>query len=391
MKIQFLFLVIILTQFSCKEHKIVPLDLATKILNKYDKHESLTYDIDYKIKYFSQIDDTTKISARVDLIRHDKDSIFGGYVWIKSDTIEKYYDTRNTYLIDHRKKSIIRYPKEKHFFITGNTVGEVIKMYFLKPDRLIKGANDSTNSISIDELQLKGKEYWKLNYEYDDDENYTDTWKNIWIDKENYFIPKMNFSSTFKGENQYNQWDLSDISYDKVSINDLENRLEMLMQDYSVEDYKDQTQEDMSLLSNGTAFPVLSGIRHSDRAPISVSDYSGKLVLVDFWYMNCFPCIKAISHLNDIRTKYKEEDVMIIGANPFDDNEKSLRRMPNFLSQTPVDYPIMFMDKKRIVDFKVQVFPSFYLIDREGKIIHSEIGFNEKATNKIDSLILANI
>ena len=367
------------------------MELANQILKKYEGYQSLSYDIEYKIKYFSQVDDTTKVSAKIDLIRQKSDTIFGGYVWIKADSIERYYDTKNTYLINHKNDTITRYPQNKPYVITGNTIGEAVKMYFLKPERLIKGASDSTIKITIVDDKIDDYETWKLEYEFEDDEYSTNTWKNIWIQKQSGFIPKMNFSSDMQGESQYNQWDLSEIKYDRFSISDFEKRFDEIKKNYPIVDYKERSKEEEILLSNGTSIPELTGTRYSDNAKISLDDYKGKIVLLDFWYIDCFPCIKAIPHLNEIHGKYYDKGLVVIGANPFNNNEKDLKRLPNFLSNNPIDYSVMFIDKIKPKDFKVYAYPSFYLIDRKGKIVHSEVGLSEEATSKIDSLIQVNL
>ncbi|MGB0884416.1 MAG: hypothetical protein ACPGTG_06815, partial [Flavobacteriales bacterium] len=56
---------------SCTKEDVKPLDLTQQIVKKYEAKTSLSYDIDYRIKYFSQLDDTTKVSAKIDLIRQD--------------------------------------------------------------------------------------------------------------------------------------------------------------------------------------------------------------------------------------------------------------------------------------------------------------------------------
>ena len=391
MKSNILIPLILLFFISCKEKKVRPMELANQILKKYEGHQSLSYDIDYKIKYFSQVDDTTKVSVKIDLIRQKSDTIFGGYVWIKADSIDRYYDTKNTYLINHKNDTITRYPQDKPFVITGNTIGDAVRMYFLKPERLINGASDSTIQITIVDDKIDDLATWKLEYKFEDDEYSTNTWKNIWIDKQNGFILKMNFSSDMQGENQYNQWDLSEIKYDELSISDLEKRFYEIKKNYTIIDYKERSKEEESLLSNGTLIPKLKGTQYINKTEISLDDYKGKMILLDFWYMDCFPCIKAIPHLNDISTKYKDKGLVVIGANPFDNNEKNLKRIPNFLSKNPIDYPVMFIDKAKPKDFKIYAYPSFYLIGKNGEILHSEVGFSENATNKIDSLIQINM
>jgi hypothetical protein len=134
--------------FACSEEPKTPVVLADEIVSAYQQHTSLSYDIAYRQKYFSGIDDTVKISAKIDLVREESDSVFGGHVWISADTIERYYDTEYTYYILHNKQSVTRYPKGEEFVITGNTVGEAIRIYFLNPDRLVTGVEDTASHSS---------------------------------------------------------------------------------------------------------------------------------------------------------------------------------------------------------------------------------------------------
>ena len=388
---RFLFFIFFIFALGCSKKEVTPIDLAKNIIETYENHSSLSYNIDYSIKYFSSVDDTTKVSARIDLIRIPEDSIFGGHVWIKSDSIDRYYDTKNLYFISHQKKHITQFPQNQVSPIKGNTVGDAIRMYFLDPSRLMNGATDSTNLIELNEEQLNQKQVWKWRYIFADDEYSENTWKNIWIDKENYTIPKMTFSSDMQGENQFNQWDLSNISFDKVSVNDLENRFARIQENYSMEVYKERPKEESEPLANGTSIPNLSGKLYPDNKLVSLEDYKGKVLLLDFWYMDCFPCIKAIPHLNEMYNKYSDQGFEVVGINPFDNNEKDLKRLPNFLSKNTIDYAIMFVDREESKKFKVYAYPTFYLIDRKGKILHSGVGFSEKMTNSIDSLIQINL
>lgn len=74
----------------------------------------------------------------------------------------------------------------------------------------------------------------------------------------------------------------------------------------------------------------------------------------------------------------------VVGVNPFNNNEKDLKRMPNFLSYNKIDYPIVFVDREICKALKVQVYPTFYLVDNQGNILHSEIGFNKEKAKILD-------
>src|SRR5690606_15334260 len=54
---------------------------------------------------------------------------------------------------------------------------------------------------------------------------------------------------------------------------------------------------------------------------INLSELKGKVVLLDFWYRGCLPCIKAIPELNELQKEF-EDDLVVIGVNDVDDNKQ---------------------------------------------------------------------
>lgn len=385
------FSVLVLILLGCENKKITPLELANNIVKEYETKSSLSYDINYQIKYFSNLDDTTKVSAKIDLIKVPEDSIMGGYVWINSDSIERYWDTNYFYYIYHVDKSITRYTSEQINIISGNTVGEAVRIYFLNSKRLINGATDTTSTIDLVSEEVFGKKVWKLSYKFADDEYINNSWKNIWIDKDNYLIPKINYSADMQGENQYNQWDIFNQSFNTIKIKDLTLRLEKLSKKYELKDYIEKPKEDIEPLENEVKIPGLDGFIYPDSTQFSLEKYKGSLILIDFWYMDCFPCIKAIPHLNDLYNKYKTKGLKVVGFNPYNNNEKDLKRFPKFLKNNTIDYPIVFIERDDCKKFKVFAYPTFYMIDKKGKVLYSELGFGEEMISEIDSLIRVNL
>ena len=367
---------------GCKNNPITSIELANQFLEENNQHSSVSYDIDYQIKFFNQIQDTTKVNAKVDLIRETNDSIFGGYIWVTADSVSTYYNREALYSINHATQKIIKFPKEKTSPLTGTIIGEIYKTYFLKPESLLRGVSDSAVSATISEERISSRDTWKVSYDIEANEDVTDLWKNIWIDKENFVVLKINYHAESQGEHQYNQWDLFNVSFNSITIDDLENRLKRFSDEYEVEEYKEELKKG---LPNGTRMPNLEGIIYSDKSNAKIDDFLDKLTLYDFWYMDCPPCIKAIPLLNELHLKYGDKGLKVVGINPFNYNEKDLNRMPGFLTRNNIEYPILFVDLDSIGLFQIPAYPTFYLVDHEGNVLHSEIGFNEDKAKSLDS------
>ena len=369
---------------GCKEKTVTPIELANQYIEEYEHYSSISYDIDYQIKYFNQIEDTTKIKAKVDLIRESNDSIFGGYIWITADSVSTYYNTEALYSINHGMNKIFKYPKTKTSPLTGTILRDIYNTYFLKPTRLIKGIQDSATIVTLTEETMYGRDTWKYKYKINDYEDVTNIRKNIWIDKENLTPHKINYSADSQGEHQYNHWDLRNISFNTTSIDILEKRLSSFKEQYEIEDFQEVVKNQAGTLPNGKPLPNLEGVLYSDLTKVNLHDYLDKLTLYDVWYIDCPPCIKAIPHLNGFHNKYGDLGLKVVGVNPFNNNEKDLKRMPNFLSYNKLDYPIVFIEREESEELQVQVYPTFYLVDSNGNILHSEIGFDEEKAKTMD-------
>ncbi len=380
-----LFFIGSLLAMSCNEEPMTPIKLANGVLEEYKQHSSISYDIDYQIKHFNQTQDTTEIKAKVELIRETNDSIFGGYIWITTDSVSWYYNTESLYMIYHAMKKITKYPKKKTSPISGHVIDATHRTYFLKPNRLIKGINNPVTSVTLTEDRISNRDTWKVNYKIEDNGDVTNSGKNIWIDKESLTVPKINYYADSQGENQYNQWDIKNVSFNKITRDDLEKRLSSFIEIYEMEEYKEEVKNQFMTLANGTTIPNLQGVIYTDKTKIKLHDYLDKLTLYDVWYMDCPPCIKAIPHLNDLYKKYGDMGLKMVGLNPLNNNEKDIKRMPNFLGYNKIDYPIVFLDRVESKQLQIQVYPTFYLVDHEGKILHSGIGFDEEKAKYLDA------
>jgi thiol-disulfide isomerase/thioredoxin len=389
-KLQFAALAILM--ISCAPKEPTPIQLAQKIAETYSDHGSVSYDIDYRMKYFSEPDDTVKVRAHVDLVRVPEDTIFGGHIWISTeDSIRRYYDTSSIYIASLPNEKITRYKKEDDWAINGNVTRGVIETYFLDPERLLRAVDDSTVTVQLESSELNGTPVWHWASLFDDDDEFTNRRKDIWINRSDLSILKVSYTVDFQGENQYNEWNLSNVVFGGVQPEELRERFAALEENYPIEDYKPMSQEERQPLAVGTLLPELSGELYLTKQQVSLSDHRGKLLLIDFWYMDCFPCIKAIPHLNKLHHQYAEKGLQVIGIDPFDNNEKDLKRMPNFLEKNTMDYPILFVDRKDVEAFKVFAYPTLYVVNREGEVVFSQIGFGEATGARIDSVIQVHL
>jgi thiol-disulfide isomerase/thioredoxin len=372
---------------SCQKEKTAN-SIVSEFENRISNSESWEYDVHYKMKYFSSDEDTLSYYSNCRLIKHTSDTIFGGSFWIKNDSIDRYYDLKNIYIINHNSKKITKFfPKKgQDWAIRGNTISGVLDSYFLKPNRLSKYLKDSTIVAKLNDTLINEKNFKTIEFAFGDELPIEKQRKTFYFNIDNY-LKDIIYSVKFQNEWQYNEWHFSNEKFNKVNDKLLKSEFDRLKKNYEIEDYKESNPKEMEPLANGLRAPKFTGLNFKDNDSITLEDYKGKYLILDFWYKDCFPCIKAIASLNELRTKYPANDLVILGLNPFDNKEKSKEKLNEFIEINKMIYPTIFIDSNVIKEYNVRAYPTFYIIDAGGKIVFSKVGHSEQNEKEIDSLL----
>ena len=121
----------------------------------------------------------------------------------------------------------------------------------------------------------------------------------------------------------------------------------------------------------------------------SVGDYTGKVLLLNFYATWCGPCRLEMPHLVALQRKYEAEGLQIVGLNV--GGEEDYAEVPAFKQELGISFPLAipdaaFVDRYLGVD---QNIPQSFVIDRNGKIIDHFIGFSEESVNDVETVVRA--
>jgi thiol-disulfide isomerase/thioredoxin len=114
-----------------------------------------------------------------------------------------------------------------------------------------------------------------------------------------------------------------------------------------------------------------------DGSTVRLSDYRGKVVLLDFWATWCGPCRMSTPHLKQLYADLGAGagDFEIIGI-AVGDREPVVRR---YVQSEGIEYAICLGDQAVAAAYAIQSIPTAYLVDREGNIVERYLGFQHRS------------
>ena len=120
--------------------------------------------------------------------------------------------------------------------------------------------------------------------------------------------------------------------------------------------------------------------------PVNITDYEGKVVVLDFWASWCVPCRRSFPWLNEMHAKYGDDGLVIIGVNL--DQERS--EAEAFLQEIPAQFQIHYDESKALAtEYEVVAMPSSYLLGPDGEILKRHYGFKVKKQEEYEAAIVA--
>ncbi|HTM50529.1 MAG TPA: TlpA disulfide reductase family protein [Bryobacteraceae bacterium] len=117
-------------------------------------------------------------------------------------------------------------------------------------------------------------------------------------------------------------------------------------------------------------------LKDADGKTVRLSDYKGKVVLLDFWATWCGPCKIEIPWFIEFERKYKDKGFAVIGVSM---DEEGWTAVKPFVSELAINYRILQgNDATADLYGGVNALPTTFLIDRNGKVVWKHEGLAGK-------------
>ncbi len=127
-------------------------------------------------------------------------------------------------------------------------------------------------------------------------------------------------------------------------------------------------------------FPAFTLTDIRSGADVSLSDFEGKVVLVDFWAQWCAPCKVSFGAYERLYQKYKGDGFVILAVSTDSEVEKA----KEFLEDRTVSFTVLKDGKELAAKLNIGEMPTSYLLDKTGAIVMTHSGFVESDEALLD-------
>jgi thiol-disulfide isomerase/thioredoxin len=128
----------------------------------------------------------------------------------------------------------------------------------------------------------------------------------------------------------------------------------------------------MKLLPVGGTAPDWQ-LKNADGQVHSLTQYRGKVIVMDFWATWCGPCAKVMPRLQKVHEKLADKGVVVLGVNSWEKSDPVA-----MMKEKRYSYELLLNGEQIAEAYKVTTLPVVYIVGTDGKIIYCHEGPDQK-------------
>lgn len=365
------------------------LDKSIKAINTVDNG---SYEIKYKFKCFDcKPEDTLILTGKCDFRKVKDDPLNANFHYTvrqskdTSYTRHYYYDGNSVTFFTELPRAIIRSHPKFRKVITNSNDGEMVFKHLMSSKTLELYKTDTTVEYmakKADEVLL-GKLHYAIEIKLKDQGELKNYIMQISIDKQTFLPVRVRTNVDLDDQHEYQESFIQKVVSNKLPAS-VSFGPENIPPNYAIEEMATLLPP-KPLLDSGTVFPDIE-VTDMNNITYKISQLKDKIILIDFWFRGCGPCLKAMPGLVALYEKYKEKGLVILGLNAFDKNKAD--EIKKFLKQKGVSYPVSLLPDQTLLEkLNVNLHPTVYIIGHENIIKKTFSGYEEGNDTLIESIV----
>lgn len=139
-----------------------------------------------------------------------------------------------------------------------------------------------------------------------------------------------------------------------------------------------------AILQKGQPAPPFK-VASTSGQQITLNNYKGHVLLIDFFATWCTPCRDSIPHLIKMNQKYGKQGLQILGLSLDEDGEKTVRE---FIQTSRINYPVALANDDCQTEYGLRSVPTLFVVSKKGVVMEKYMGFNEGMAKSMEQLII---
>ncbi len=133
----------------------------------------------------------------------------------------------------------------------------------------------------------------------------------------------------------------------------------------------DRPQEQPRVVAAGSIAPDFT-LENMQGEKVSLSQFRGKVVIVNFWATWCPPCRNEMPSMEVLHQTFKDDDLVLLAINV---EKNGHQVVADFLQESPLSFPILLDDQNQVQNlYGVFQYPESFIVDRDGVVLKKVIG-----------------
>lgn len=358
-----------------------------KCIDRLRGFAGFEYDASFKMKFFDNADTTDFYSRHCRVLKKQEDTILKYHALLSYGGTDIGYTGEQFFMSNKKENWLKREPAADlgRNYIRNNIGLNFVPNFIYSTDPLNSWIKAAIDIIKLEDSRIAGKNCYVIKFIFKADEDITRSERYLYIDKQTFLPVRMQGYAEYKGiQQEYQELVIKNL----VGIRDKKATIRYNFTPGPEPEPFDAARKktEQPLLNTGTEVPPITG-RYIDNKPFQPGELSDKkLVLLDFWYLACPPCLKAIPELADLQKEYSFKGLQILGLNSTDTSANKIAEIKKFMPVLNMNYPVVLVSKETEQAFRVTVWPTVYLVEN-GKIIYAGKGYDETEFKKLRSII----
>jgi cytochrome c biogenesis protein CcmG, thiol:disulfide interchange protein DsbE len=116
---------------------------------------------------------------------------------------------------------------------------------------------------------------------------------------------------------------------------------------------------------------------------LSLANYKGHVLILDFFASWCEPCKRSIPHLIELNKKYGKQGLQILGLSLDEDRDD----LNDFVKPLKLNYPVALADEELQSGYGLRSIPTLVLIDKNGVVVEKYMGLTDEMRKTLDAAI----